>query len=60
MPLIPAPRKQRRVDLYEFKVSLAYRVSSRTGTKATQRNPVSEDFFKELVSNNSEPLAKLL
>ena len=30
MSLIPALRKQRQVDLYEFKVSLVY--------KATQRN----------------------
>jgi hypothetical protein len=33
------PRRQRQVDLCEFKASLVYRVSSRT-VKATQRNPV--------------------
>jgi hypothetical protein len=39
-PLISALRRQRQADLYEFKVSLVYKVSSRTA-KATQRNPVS-------------------
>ena len=28
-PLIPALRRQRQVDFYEFKASLVYRVSSR-------------------------------
>ena len=42
MPSIPALRRQRQVDLCEFKASLIYRVSSRTGSKATERNPVSE------------------
>jgi hypothetical protein len=28
MPLIPALRRQRQVDLYEFKISLIYTVSS--------------------------------
>jgi hypothetical protein len=36
-PLIPAPGRQRQVDLCEFKASLVYRVSPRTG-RATQRN----------------------
>jgi hypothetical protein len=35
-PLIPALWRQKWVDLYKFKDSLVYRVSSRT-----QRNPVS-------------------
>ena len=35
--LIPALRKQRQVDLYEFKASLAYRVSPGTGSKATEK-----------------------
>ena len=30
MPLIPDPRKQKQADIYEFKASLNYRVSSRT------------------------------
>jgi hypothetical protein len=29
-PLDPALRRQRQADLYEFKASLLYRVSSRT------------------------------
>jgi hypothetical protein len=37
MPLIPALRRQRQVNLCEFKVSLVYRVSSRTA-RATQRD----------------------
>ena len=41
MPLISALRRQRQVDLIEFKASLVYRVSSRTA-RATQRNSVSE------------------
>jgi hypothetical protein len=39
MPLIPALRSQRQVDLCVLKASLIYIVSSRTA-KATQRNPV--------------------
>ena len=39
--LIPAFGRQRQVDLCEFEVSLVYKVSSKTGSKATQRNPVS-------------------
>ena len=34
-----APKRQRQVELCEFKASLVYRVSSRTA-RATQRNPV--------------------
>ena len=34
------------MDLYEFKASLVYRVSSRTG-RATQRNPVSKNKTKQ-------------
>ena len=30
MPLIPALEGQRQADLFEFKASLVYRVSSRT------------------------------
>ena len=42
-PLIPALRRQRQADLCEFKASLVYRASSRTGSKAIQRNPVSKN-----------------
>ena len=34
IPLIPALRRQRQV---EFKASLIYRASSRTGSKATEK-----------------------
>ncbi|CAO2577223.1 hypothetical protein LEMLEM_LOCUS19 [Lemmus lemmus] len=37
MPLIPALGRQRQADLCEFKASLVYRASSRTGTKATEK-----------------------
>ena len=37
MPLIPALGRQRQVGICEFKVSLVYRVSSRTGSKATEK-----------------------
>ena len=42
MPLIQALRRQRWMDFCEFEASLVYSVSSRTGSKATQRNPVSK------------------
>ena len=41
-PLIPASGRQRQANLSEFEASLVYKVSSRTGSKATQRNPVSK------------------
>ena len=41
-PLIPAPRKQRQADIYEFKASLVYTASSRTA-RATRRNPMSNN-----------------
>jgi hypothetical protein len=40
--LIRALRRQRQADLCEFKVSLLYRVTSRTARSVTQRNLVSE------------------
>ena len=42
-PLIPALGRQRQVDFSEFKVSLVYKVSSRTARAVTQRNPVSKN-----------------
>ena len=42
-PLIPALRRQRPVDLCEFKANLVYTVSSRTAKTVTQRNPVSKN-----------------
>ena len=41
MPLLSALRRQRLVDLYEFKASLVYKTSFRT-SKATQRKLVSK------------------
>jgi hypothetical protein len=38
MPLIPAVRRQRQVDFYEFTASMLYK-NSRTA-RTTQRNPV--------------------
>ena len=40
MSLIPAPERQRQANLCEFETSQIYRISSRTDSKATQRNPV--------------------
>ncbi|WP_211278151.1 hypothetical protein, partial [Oceanospirillum multiglobuliferum] len=42
-----ALRRQKQVDLSEFEAILGYRVSSRTGSRATQRNPVSKNNKKE-------------
>ena len=39
MPLIPALRRQRQMDLCEFETSLVYKVRSRTA-RATKRNTV--------------------
>jgi hypothetical protein len=39
IPLIPALRRQKQMDLCKFEASLVYRVSSRTA-RATQRDPV--------------------
>ena len=40
--LISVLRRQRQVDLIDFKASLVYRPSSRIGSKDTQTNPVSK------------------
>ena len=39
-------QRRRQVDLCEFKASLVYRASTRTGSKATQRNPVLKNHKK--------------
>ena len=46
--VIPALKKQRQTDLCEFETSLVYRVSSRTGFRATQTNPVSKTKNKKI------------
>jgi hypothetical protein len=48
IPLIPALRRQRQLDLYEFETSRVYRVSSRTA-RAIQRIPVSKKKKKKRV-----------
>ena len=50
MSLIPALGRQRQADIIEFEASLVYRMSSRTGSNATQRNPVSKK-SKEKIYN---------
>lgn len=40
--MVPALRRQRRVELSEFKVNLIYKVSFRT-TRAAQRKTVSKE-----------------
>ena len=42
MHLTPTLRTQRQANLYEFKASLVYKVSSRTARAVTQNNPVSK------------------
>ena len=42
MPLIPAPRRKRQVDLCEFKTSLVYIVSSETA-----KDTVFQEIVKE-------------
>ena len=46
-PLFSALRRQRQVDIFEFKANLVYRTSYRTDSKATQRNPVSKTKTKQ-------------
>lgn len=60
MPLIPAVRGQRQVNLCEFGASLVYRVSARM-SRAIQRNPFSKNeqtksqflIFLNIVTNNN-------
>ena len=39
---VPALVRQKQADLCELEVSLVYRASCRTGSKVTQKNPVSK------------------
>ena len=52
MPLILAFKRQRQVDLCEFKASLVYRASFRT-VRAPQRNPVFDDDNDNNNNNNN-------
>ena len=47
MPLIPALRRQKQIDLCEFKVSPVYRASSRVA-RATQRKHGSKKVNKNV------------
>ena len=47
MPLIPALGSQKQTDWYEFETSLVYKVSSRTATAVSQRNPVLKNKTKQ-------------
>jgi len=49
MPIIPALGRQRQAHLCEFKVSLSYRVSSKTA-RATQKNAVSKRQIKQTMN----------
>ena len=49
--MIPALRKQRQADLCEFEVSLFYKASSRTGSKATEKHC----FGKQNKTKKSKP-----
>ena len=49
-----ALRRQRQVNICEFKASLVYRVSSRTGSKTTSINPV----LKNKTSKQTNPAFK--
>ena len=55
MPLIPALRRQRQMDLCQFKASLIYRVSSRTA-RAIQRSPVLKKKKYEKKRKEKKPL----
>ena len=58
MSLVPALRKQRHMDLCEFKTNLVYRVSSQTARTVTQRNPVSKQTNKQTNKQKSKEKEK--
>ena len=49
MTLIPALRRQKQMDLCEFKASLVYKETPRTARAVTQRNPVLKTHIKRVV-----------
>ena len=51
-PLIPALRRKRQADLCEFEASLVYRVSSRTGSKATEKPCLKKQNTKQNKQRN--------
>jgi hypothetical protein len=42
MPLVPALKRQRQMNVYEFEATLVYKVNSRIA-RAMQKNPVSKN-----------------
>jgi hypothetical protein len=58
MPLIPALRRQRQVDLCEFEASLVYTASSRTA-RVTQRNSVLEKNKTQKQTNENKCILAL-
>ena len=59
MPLIPALRKQKQVDLCEFEVSLVYIASSRTA-RAIEGDPVSKNKTKQNKTTQKAEGSKLV
>ena len=54
MPIIPALRRQRQVDLWEFEASLVYKGNSRTARTITQRNPALKSKINKNKSKNKQ------
>ena len=57
MPLFPALKGQRQVDLRELEASLVYKVRSRTGSKATEKscleNKMKQNKNKKYLGGNN-------
>ena len=60
MTLIPSLRRQRQAELCEFKVSLVYRVSSRTARAVRQRNPVSKQNKQTITTKKKTEKPKVI
>ena len=45
-PLVPALRRQRQVDLWEFEASLVYKANSKTARTVSQRKPCLKETNK--------------
>ena len=54
MPLMLALKRRRQVDIFEFETSVVYRASSRTGSKATERNPLLKSQRKKRKEGRKE------
>lgn len=59
IPLIPAPEKQRQIDLFEFKASLVYKVSSRNSSISTEK-PCVKNPQKEANNNQTNKKPHLI